>query len=466
VRNKITEIEGAETVLFDTRTAAAKTSVTALMIATGCAILIVAMTVLIWWRDSRKAIETLAESNRKLSHSLVEQGKSDDQVRHLQKLEAIGQLTGGLAHDFNNMLAVIISSLNLAQKRSVKGINVDQLLDGALDAAQRAALLTSRLLAFSRQQPLAPKSLNLNRIIGNMSEMIARTIGEVVRVETVLAGGLWTAKVDVSQIENALLNLCVNARDAMPLGGTLTIETANAHLDENYARQNHDVVAGQFVQIAVTDTGTGMTPEVMASAFDPFFTTKGVGKGSGLGLSQVFGFVKQSGGHLKIYSEVDQGTTIKLYLPRTYESETAKEKTEQKQKIEMDEVIRGTSRQIILVVEDERRVRELSVMILRDLGYTVMHAEDGDSALRVLDEHADIGLLFTDIVMPGMNGRKLADEAVRRRPQLKVLFTTGFTRNAVIHGGVLDAGVNFISKPFTIMQMATKVTEVFAQNSI
>jgi CheY-like chemotaxis protein len=249
----------------------------------------------------------------------------------------------------------------------------------------------------------------------------------------------------------------------MSNGGTLTIETGNAHLDESYARQNLDVVAGQYVQIAVTDTGTGMTPDVMASAFDPFFTTKEVGKGSGLGLSQVFGFVKQSGGHLKIYSEIGQGTTIKIYLPRFHESETAREMAEQKQRIEMDEVIRGASSQIILVVEDERRVRELTVMTLRELGYTVVHAEDADSALRQLEEHPDVGLLFTDIVMPGMNGRKLADEALRRRPHLKVLFTTGFTRNAVVHGGVLDAGVNFISKPFTITQLAAKVTEVFVQ---
>jgi signal transduction histidine kinase/ActR/RegA family two-component response regulator len=461
---KIAEIEGIEKNLFDSRTATASRYLAMFSISFALVTVAIAGLLLLWWRQTLDAIRTLAETNAKLAESLADRDKTEAQIRHLQKMEAIGQLTGGLAHDFNNMLAVIISSLNLAQKRLAKGpANVDQLLEGALDGAQRAATLTSRLLAFSRQQPLAPKALNLNRIVGDMSDMISRTIGEAVNVETVLSGGLWTTNIDVSQMENALLNLCVNARDAMSNEGSLTIETSNAHLDELYVRQNPDVQAGQYVLIAVTDTGSGMTSEVLSAAFDPFFTTKEVGKGSGLGLSQVFGFVKQSGGHVKIYSEVGQGTTIKLYLPRFFESASAGNAASGQRQKETREIARGDCRQIILVVEDESQVRGLTVMTLRELGYTVIHAEDATTALRQINAHPEINLLFTDIVMPGMNGRKLAEEAIRRSPPMKVVFTTGFTRNAVVHGGVLDAGVNFISKPFTIEQLAAKISGVFAQ---
>jgi CheY-like chemotaxis protein len=299
-----------------------------------------------------------------------------------------------------------------------------------------------------------------------MSDMISRTIGEAVKVETILSGGLWTTSIDASQMENALLNLCVNARDAMSNEGSLTIETSNAHLDEMYARENRDVQAGHYVLIAVTDTGTGMTPEVLSAAFEPFFTTKAVGKGSGLGLSQVFGFVKQSGGHVKIYSELGHGTTIKLYLPRSFDSESAGHAAARQRRDETRDMRLGNPRQIVLVVEDESQVRGLTVMSLRELGYTVLHADDAISALKLIDEHPEVNLLFTDIVMPGMNGRKLADEVARRWPQMKVLFTTGFTRNAVVNGGVLDAGVNFIAKPFTIEQLASKISRVFGQPSL
>ena len=463
IRQKISDLQSAETKLLDTRKAAAAKAGRAFLIAIGVVVLVVAAALFLWWIEARKAISVLAISNSKLVDSLAETKTADDRIRHMEKMEAVGQLTGGLAHDFNNMLAIIISSLGLAQRRLAKGpANVDALLAGALEGAHRAATLTSRLLAFSRQQPLAPETLNLNRIVGGMSEMITRTLGESVQVETVLAGGLWTTHVDVSQMENALLNLCVNARDAMPNGGSLTIETGNASLDDAYARQNLDVTAGQYVLIAVTDTGTGMSKDVVASAFDPFFTTKGVGKGSGLGLSQVFGFVKQSGGHLKIYSEVGQGTTVKIYLPRSFETAQASMAATTLQIAEKQEMKRGNRRQIILVVEDESHVRGLTVATLRELGYTVIHAQDAIAALVQLDAHPDVDLMFTDIVMPGMNGRKLADEAVRRQPRLKVLFTTGFTRNAVVHGGVLDAGVNFIAKPFTIEQLAAKVGQVVA----
>ena len=461
VQQKIIEMESAESTLLDARTSAAAVTLRVFLIAIVVGMLAVAAGLLYWWLQTRTAVAELARVNKSLSDSLVERHSNEDQIRQMQKMEAVGQLTGGIAHDFNNMLAIIIASLNLAQKRLAKGTgDIDKLLEGALDGAQRAAALTNRLLAFSRQQPLSPQTINLNRIVGGMSEMIARTLGEAGRVETVLAGGLWTTHVDAGQVENAVLNLCVNARDAMPDGGSLTIETANAHLDDDYARQHPGATAGQYVLIAVTDTGTGMAPEVAAKAFDPFFTTKAIGKGSGLGLSQVFGFVKQSGGHLMIYSEVGHGTTVKIYLPRSFGSEQAGQGASTQRHAEARELIRGDGRRLILVVEDESRVRGLTVATLRELGYTVIHAEDAVAALKQLDAHPDVALLFTDIVMPGMNGRKLADEAVRRQSHLKVLFTTGFTRNAVVHGGVLDAGVNFIAKPFTIEQLAAKVGEV------
>ena len=467
VRQKLSELLSAETTLLAARTTTAFASQRAFVIAIGAAALAIAAALLFWWNETQNAMKILAVSNSKLADSLAGKQTADDQIRHMQKMEAVGQLTGGLAHDFNNMLSIIISSLNLAQKRLAKGpTNIDALLSGALDGAHRAATLTSRLLAFSRQMPLAPEILDLNRIVGGMSEMITRTLGDPVRVETVLAGGLWKTHIDIGQMENALLNLCVNARDAMPDGGSLTIETGNASLDDAYARQHLDVTAGQYVLIAVTDTGMGMAPEVVSSAFDPFFTTKDVGKGSGLGLSQVFGFVKQSGGHVKIYSEVGKGTTLKIYLPRSFETVQDSKAANKLQIIETQKMKRGNLRKIILVVEDESLVRGLTVATLRELGYTVIHAEDGITALKQLDAHPEICLLFTDIVMPGMNGRKLADEAVRRQSLLKVLFTTGFTRNAVVHGGVLDAGVNFIAKPFTIEQLAAKVAQVVAQPTL
>jgi CheY-like chemotaxis protein len=279
-----------------------------------------------------------------------------------------------------------------------------------------------------------------------------RTLGESISIETVLGGGLWKTNADPSQIENAILNLAVNARDAMPDGGKLTIETANCHLDDDYAARHAELPAGQYVMIAVTDTGTGMPPDVAAKAFDPFFTTKPVDKGTGLGLSQVFGFVKQSGGHVKIYSEVGQGTTVRIYMPRYFGEAQSASVT--------SAVARAGAGESILLVEDDDRVWLLTVEALRELGYVVVHAANAEDALKKLETHPDVRLLFTDIVMPNMNGRKLADQALQGRPELKLLFTTGFTRNAVVHNGVLDHGVNFLAKPFTIDQLAAKVREV------
>ncbi len=397
----------------------------------------------------------LGQANKALVAEMTRREAAEGQLRQIQKMEAIGQLTGGIAHDFNNMLAVIIGGLDLTRRRLLRGeTDVVRFVDAAMDGARRAAILTSRLLAFSRQQPLAPEPADANKLVAGMSELLHRSIGETIRMETVLAGGLWRIHADVGQLENAILNLAVNARDAMPDGGRLTIETANCHLDETYAEGHDGVTPGQYVMIAVTDTGSGMTEEVAARAFEPFFTTKPVGQGTGLGLSQVYGFVKQTGGHVKIYAEPGHGTTIKVYLPRFYgPADVAPAPAGSLAGIG------AAAGEVILVVEDEDRVRQVSVATLTDLGYVVLAAASGAEGLRLLDSRPDIALLFTDIVMPDMNGRRLADEARRRRPELKILYTTGFTRNAVVHNGVLDAGVSFLQKPFTGEQLAARIRE-------
>lgn len=402
------------------------------------------------------AHKDLQSSNDKLVQEALRRERVEDQMRQAQKMDAIGQLTGGLAHDFNNMLAVIISALNLLRRRMERGeTNLKELIDAAVDGANRAATLTHRLLAFSRRQPLSPEPIDPNKFVANISDLLRRTLGETVRLETVLAGGLWRIHADASQLETAILNLAVNGRDAMPDGGRLTIETANAHLDDAYAAENIGVPPGQYVLIAVTDTGSGMAPGVASKAFDPFFTTKPAGKGTGLGLSQVHGFVRQSLGHVKIYSEVGSGTTVKLYLPRFRGPAEPAVKPARDRPLQA-----GRPGEVVLVVEDEEQVRELSVAALRELGYTVLEAPGAAGALKVLDERPDVTLLFTDIVMPDINGRKLADEAVRRKPGLKVLYTTGYTSNAIIHNGVLDDGVHLITKPFSLEQLAAKVREV------
>ncbi len=407
--------------------------------------------------EERVTVRTteLRTANARLIAESETRERAEAQVRQMQKMESIGQLTGGIAHDFNNMLAIVIGSLDMARRR----IDTDPqrtltYLDNAEEGARRAAQLTARLLAFSRQQPLAPEPLDVNKLVGDTSELVRRTIGEATRLETVLAGGLWRANVDRSQLENAILNLAVNARDAMPeSGGKITLETANTHLDEEYSRNHAEVKSGQYVVICVTDTGTGMPQDVIERAFDPFFTTKKVGKGTGLGLSQVFGFVKQSGGHVKIYSEQGVGTTVKLYIPRWFGAES----TSATPRVASTDMPRATDDEIVLVVEDEQRVRHLTVDTLRELGYTVVQASDGAAALEQMKVQPRIDLLFTDIVMPEMNGRELADRAREIRPGLRVLYTTGYTRNAVVHNGMLDPGVALLGKPFSMRELAVRV---------
>ena len=410
--------------------------------------------------ERARAEAALHELNATLERR-VEQRSADlllaeEALRQSQKMEAVGQLTGGIAHDFNNMLAVVIGSLDLLGRRiGTADARAARYVTAARDGARRAAMLTQRLLAFSRQQPLKPEPIDVNKLVAGMSELIRGSLGGDVVLETVLAGGGWRTHADPNQLENVLLNLAVNGRDAMPGGGKLTIETQNAALDDRYASAHLGVPAGQYALIAVTDTGTGMPPDVIAKAFDPFFTTKEVGKGTGLGLSQVYGFIKQSGGHVKIYSEPGQGTTVKVYLPRLIGEAHADTEEET-----MTGLPLGESQEVVLAVEDEPSVRQFSVDALTELGYRVLEADGAMAALRLLDAHPEIALLFTDVVMPEVNGRKLADEARRRRPDLKVLFTTGYTRNAVVHNGVLDPGVELIGKPFTVEELAGKVREV------
>lgn len=406
--------------------------------------------------------DRVRDRTRELEIEYSARQKAEEALRQSQKMEAVGQLTGGVAHDFNNLLTVILGGLegigrqitNLPESAATARIIRSR--EMAAQGVARAAALTSRLLAFSRQQPLAPTGLDANKLVSGVSDLLRRTLGEQISLETVLAGGLWPTFIDGNQLENALLNLAVNSRDAMPGGGKLTIETGNASLDEAYVSHlNEPVAPGQYVLIAVTDTGTGMDAATLARVFEPFFTTKEIGKGTGLGLSQVYGFVRQSSGHIRIYSEIGEGTTVKLYLPR--HSGAAHD-----EHMMLDvKTPRAIGAECLLLVEDDSALRAHAAEILRELGYRVIEAASGDVALQALENNVGIDLLFTDVVMPGgLNGRRLADEAQRRHPGLKVLFTTGYTRNAIVHHGRLDPGIQLISKPYSFHELATKVRAV------
>ncbi len=413
-------------------------------------------------RKAEEASEELKRLNetleQRVAFEVAERMKAEEALRQAQKMEAIGQLTGGIAHDFNNLLTIIVGNIELLQRRLPEDAGrLRRAAESAMQGARRAATLTQRLLAFSRRQPLDPRPVDANKLVAEMSELLRRTLGETVVLEAVLAGGLWRTQADPNQLENAILNLAVNARDAMPDGGKLTIETANARLDEAYvAALAEPIPPGQYVLVAVSDTGTGMDKATMERVFEPFFTTKAAGKGTGLGLSQVYGFVRQSNGHVRIYSEVGEGTTIKIYLTRLIAADQADDEVP----AATAATVRGEG-ETILVVEDEHELRHYTTETLRELGYAVLEAPDGQAALDIVNRHPEIDLLFTDVVLAGgLNGRDLADEALRRRPGLKVLFTTGYTSNAIVHHGRLDPGVNFIGKPFTFADLAAKVRGV------
>ncbi|WP_206684240.1 hybrid sensor histidine kinase/response regulator [Teichococcus aerophilus] len=413
-------------------------------------------------RHREQAEEQLRSLNETLEARVIaeigERRQAEAKLAQAQKLETVGKLTGGVAHDFNNLLQVVSGSLQLLSRDIAGNPRAERHAANAMAGVSRGSRLASQLLAFGRRQALEPKVVNVTRFVQGMDDMLRRALGEAIEVETVLGGGLWNTFIDPTQIENALLNLAINARDAMGGTGQLTVELANAHLDDAYALTHDEVTPGQYVMLAVSDTGCGMPPEVIERVFEPFFSTKEEGKGSGLGLSMVYGFVKQSGGHIKIYSEVGHGTTIKLYLPRAMQAEDVVVQ------VDAGPTVGGT--ETILVVEDDAEVREVVVAMLTDLGYRVLKAVDAGSALVVIESGIPIDLLFTDVVMPGkLKSPELARKARERLPNVAVLFTSGYTENSIVHGGRLDAGVELLSKPYPREALARKVRHVLANQA-
>lgn len=408
--------------------------------------------------------QELATANASLRAQIEQREKAEEALRQAQKMEAIGQLTGGIAHDFNNLLQVIMGSLErLGRRLGGPGRTVDprelRLIDAATRGAERAAILTKRLLAFSRRQTLAPTTIDVNRLVSGMSDLLLRTLGAAISVETILDARVWPVSADENQLENALLNLAVNARDAMPDGGKLTIATSNVALPDDDAGAQEEIAAGHYTRITVSDTGSGMTAEVLAKAFDPFFTTKDIGQGTGLGLSQVYGFVKQSGGHVRIISEPGKGTSVRLYLPRLAIAPRATPADGAAATV--TPIPRGDRGETILVVEDEDDVRAATVETVRELGYDVIEAPDGQVALRRLEQVPGIRVLFTDVGLPGgMNGVQLAEAARQRRPDLAVLFTTGYARDAFAANARRTVGIEVLDKPFTDLDLGRKLREI------
>jgi signal transduction histidine kinase/ActR/RegA family two-component response regulator len=382
---------------------------------------------------------------------------AEEQLRQAQKMEAVGQLTGGIAHDFNNLLTGIVGSLDLMQTRMSQGRteNLPRYMAAAMSSANRAAALTHRLLAFARRQPLDPKPVDADSLIASITDLVRSTMNEAIALKVVATNGLWLTLCDPHQLENAILNLAINARDAMPDGGTLTIETCNTHLDRGYAALHPGVAVGQYICICVTDTGMGMPQDVIARAFDPFFTTKPIGQGTGLGLSMIYGFARQSEGHAAITSEVGQGTTVKIYLPRHRGAPLEQVSSER-----LTQVPWAGADETVLVVEDEPVVRDLIVEVLGDLGYRALEAADGLAGLAILQSSVRIDLVVTDVGLPGLNGRQLADQARATRPDLKVLFITGYAENAAAASGFLDPGMEMITKPFPVDALAQRIREM------
>lgn len=410
-----------------------------------------------------QAREAMANFNvalqERVEKAIAERDVVEAQLRHAQKLEAIGKLTGGVAHDFNNLLQVIGGNLQLLVRDVAGNIRAEQRVQNAMAGVSRGAKLASQLLAFGRKQPLAPAVVNLGRLVRGMDDLLRRTLGEGVEVETVISGGLWNTFIDETQVENAILNLAINARDAMDGHGKLTIEAGNAMLDDSYVRQHPDLSAGQYVMLAVTDTGCGIPRDLIDRVFDPFFTTKAPGKGTGLGLSMVYGLIKQSSGHIKVYSEVGEGTTIRMYLPCAMQEESA-------QSVITTGPIRGGS-ETILVVEDDDDVRATVVDLLSELGYRVLRAKDAANGLAIVESGVPIDLLFSDVVMPGpVQSREMARQAQERMPGIAVLFTSGYTENAIVHGGRLDERVDFLSKPYTREALAQRVRQCLDRGGV
>ena len=413
---------------------------------------------------TRHAVKGLLDRTRELEEESKLRRDAEDSLRQVQKMEAVGQLTGGIAHDFNNLLTIVIGNLDtmkreLGKAAGAASAKLSKSLDAALQGAHSAGQLTQRLLAFSRRQALEPVRLDVNKLVTGMLDMLSRSLGEQISIETVFGAGLWPTFADPHQLENVLINLALNARAAMPEGGCLTIETANTYLDAAYARRFGDVEAGQYVVLCVTDTGTGIPEEILDKVFEPFFTTKPAGEGSGLGLAMVHGFVKQSGGHVRIYSEDGEGTTVKIYLPRMIAAEETATPAGKPEHVPT--APRAKPHEAILLVEDNEGVRQYAKDVLEELGYWVHEAADAEQALRLVANKPMINLLFTDVVLPGpLTGRDLASRLLQRYPDLPVLYTTGYTRNAIVHQGRLDLDVHLLNKPYTQQELAHKVREL------
>jgi signal transduction histidine kinase len=470
IRTNVESILDTEQILLKDRQTRAAQLRYLLAALVGMALLVATILASVLAVSTRNALKGLLSLTAELDRESKLRQEAESTLRQAQKMEAVGQLTGGVAHDFNNLLTVIMGNLDTLQRQLAAAANpgdaatlvakMTKPLESALQGAKSAAQLTQRLLAFSRRQALEPSRVDANRLVSGMLDMLKRSLGANISIETVLGAGLWPAFADPNQLESAILNLALNAKDAMPDGGCLTVETANTYLDEAYVRRFGDLDAGQYVVLCVTDTGTGIAKDVLDRVVEPFFTTKPPGEGSGLGLAMVHGFVKQSGGHMRIYSEEGQGTTVKIYLPRLTNVEEVSA-TPAGKPAEVTPVQRARKGETILVVEDNEGVREYAKEVLEDLGYRVFEAGDAVQALAVLNKKPRIDLLFTDVVLPGLgNGRVLATKAREKYPDLPVLYTTGYTRNAIVHQGRLDADVELLTKPYTQQDLARKVRGV------
>jgi signal transduction histidine kinase/ActR/RegA family two-component response regulator len=454
------EMDRNESALLEQRLGTARMIRLMLLAATLISVLIAFVLAYRVHREGKARETTIEEKNRALEEQIQQRETAEMRLRQIQKMEAVGQLTGGIAHDFNNMLAIVVGNLDMALRHMGKADEaMKEVVSRALSAAHRGADLTKRLLAFSRMQPLRPKSIDVNDCVRSLTMILQRTLGENIAVETTLAPGLWRAFIDRPQLESALLNLAVNGRDAMKDGGRLTIETSNTYLDQAFADTHIEVTPGQYVMVAVTDTGSGMSPETIARAFDPFFTTKEPGQGTGLGLSQVHGFIKQSRGHIQIYSEIGIGTTVKMYLPRASAQQDAEVFAETM-------VFAVNTSRKVLVVEDDDEVRQFVVACISELGYTAIAAESADMAQQKLATHPDVAMLLTDVVMPGKSGKELVDSVLPFYPKLRVLYMTGYPREAITNNGILDANVRLITKPFSMQELARELRSAFAEEFV
>jgi len=470
LRGTINEILNTERKLLAERQAQASQDRYLLAALIGVALLTATLLAAILAGSTLQAVKGLVARTKELETESKLRHEAEDTLRQAQKMEAVGQLTGGIAHDFNNLLTIIIGNLDTMRRQLVAATNpgdvqtligrMDKPLDSAMQGARSAAQLTERLLAFARRQPLEPVRIDMNRLITGMLDLLRRTLGEEISIETVFAAGLWPVHADPHQLENALLNLALNAKDAMPEGGCLTIETANTYLDDAYVRRFGDVDAGQYAVLCVTDTGKGIPPEIIDNVFEPFFTTKSQGEGSGLGLAMVHGFVKQSGGHVRIYSEEGEGTTVKIYLPRMTGAEEARAVPAGKEESDLAPIPRAKPNEVVLLVEDNEGVRRYAKAVLEEIGYWVLEASSAEQAMRAVAKKPRIDLLFTDVVLPGASGRELADRIRRLYPHVPVLYTTGYTRNAIVHQGRLDPKIHLLGKPYTQQDLARKLREL------